>query len=1392
MALLDYNLLISGDCQNSSSGVLDIYPSGGSNSVYTVDWYNPNLGVDTTVLYGSNSIRTGLSAGTYQILITDSTTFPNQQLYVNLFVSSGICLTTSSVNTTCNDSNGILIVTATTLTSPVSYNLYSLSNGFVTSASTGNGYQIFNNLSADTYYVECFDNGGCSGSTSTCIIKSSDTFDYGFFIINDSNCLGHTGKIYVTGQTGTPPYSYVWASNTATTSSISGLTAGTYSVTVTDSTGCIKSKTATVDTVSPVGISSFILSQPSCFQSDGSITAVLSGGSGPFYCALSNGDSLVTYSTNPTFTGLSTGSYILNITDAGLCTTSGTTSLSTPNSFALIGVTSNSTTCGANDGSITVSVIGGAIPYTYTLTDNFGNIRTSGSPSNSLTFIGLSAGTYQVSVTNPSGCQYQTTTTLLNNTQYGFTATSVNTSCGLNNGQITLTVDTPGSYQYDITGYQVNTTNTSVTFSGLAPGIYTATIKNQNNCIQKTQVSVGSSVNLNVILTNTGCGTGSEGTINALITGGISPLTLNWSPNVNGQTGVYVTGLSAGTYSLNVIDASGCSASTQTIITCDKVNTSYELFNVCEDNFTDIPSTQLGFSEMLNQGYYELTKGNINCILNSADFIILLNVGGTAYTSNFYTTTSLSNYPTEQEYIDALTALLQTVPNMGSIIANLNSNLLNLNTDCTFVLGDKEVTIKVEVDYDICCEKFPDCLIATYETEAIGSNTTPPQILFTTYAIINGYPAWQGTINSCTITIFFNDVTNRWETTGLVPPCAKGNIFRYGNPIGLWVDNSGFLVFNTTPENSGNCVLPTPTPTPSVTPTKTPTPTPTNTPTITPTHTQAPCLLQVSLSGTNPTYGVNDGSITATTTGNYGSVSYLWSPGGQTTSSISGLNPGLYTVTVTDNSIPNCTASTSYSLYESFTLKVNDLNTVRLHIVQTTSAYTMSWGDGTYTSYPAGSSFSLTHTYTGSAFSGDVKLLSYNLGSVKTLYTDSGIGTGGTNASMLISGSELSKLTGMTLLSNVNSTFTGYTTEIPGAMQTFYSLKGKLMGDVSGFPSTLKSLTLGGNETNTLSGNTSSFPSGMTYIYIVGGTNTIKGDIANIPSGLTFFGIWGNNTISGNTVDIPSATTRFYLYGYNTLVGDVGNIPISGSAFIAYGWNELSGNVLSLSAHTLLRTLGVANRDLSLVGNTITGDINDIPKKLDYLELRGGNTVYGDIANMPTGSTTTGITQYFNIMGQNQVSGSSSDISVHVSDFFLSGYNTLSGNTNGFPTNIKVMWIGGYNTITGDIADLPPNAWSIRLQGHNTISDYTSGRSWAPNMNELKVTTVSPSVYYLTTSEVDNLMLDLTGTTWSYSSRFGSNPSVEIVGTASTVSALARNKLSGSTPTGYGVSLTLI
>ena len=1210
---LSYLVSVTGDCLNISAGALYVEPIGGT-SPYIIDWQVPALGTDVSV---TSSTKTGLAFGTYQILITDSSVSPNS-LYGLLSVSSGVCLDVSSTNTSCGLDNGSVLAYANTSVISVDYFLYSLSGGYVTSATSLTGFNIFTPLSSDTYYVEATDEGGCSGRSSTTVVANSNTFDYGFFVVDNSRCSGPSGKIYITGQTGTSPYTYLWSTNEMT-SSISGLNAGNYSVIVTDSYGCQITKSVVVKDVDPPSVLTIIPMQPDCFQSNGELSVFISGGTPPYYYLLSNGDSVITYSTNQAFTGLSNGLYNVYVTDAGLCTTSGTTTLSTPNSFNIIGVSSIPSNCGLNNGAIVATVGGGNSPYTYTLTDYLGNDIIQSTTSTNVTFSSLPSGNYHLKITNPSYCSYETDVNVVNSTPFILSTSSTETTCGLNNGSIVINVNTGGTYTYEIHGRVVTTTLTSQTFSNLSSGVYNVSATNSDGCRQTTQVIIGGSNPVQFSLIDTNCGVGNEGSITAIITNGQPPFTLNWSQNVNSQTGIYVTGLTAGTYTLNVVDDNDCSLTQSTQILCGSVNTSYLTYNICDSIFTETTGTKTGFQQMLNQGFQDLTVGEISCKLVLAQFNLLLNVGSSAFTNNFFTTTTLSQYPTDQQYVDALNSLLSGITGIGSIVLNPDTNTVSINTDCARTLSADTISIGIRIDYNVCCFQEP-----------------------------------------------------------------------------------------------------TPTPTPSITPTLTPTPEVTPTPTLTPTSSPAPLSI--------------------------------------------------------------------------FRMYANDLTGAYIRQIISTSTYYIDWGDGNIDTYGAGNNLNTEHYYSGgySPYTGEIKILAYDLGNITRISTDNRIGTGGTNPSLLIVGSELYKLSGLTYFGNVQSTFTGNTTEIPIALQTLYSLRGKVSGDINNLPKTLTYLTL--NENNDVSGNIANFPSGMTHIEIAAGTNTINGDIKDVPSGVTYFALYGRNTVSGNTSDIQPSNTVFYLYGYNTLVGDIANIPNTNLRyFAAYGYNSLSGDVVNISGKTLYTFVSANDDALTLCGNTITGDIKYLPKMLNTVEIRGYNTVYGDIANMPTGSTPTNTTQYFNVTGRlpggNTISGDASNISTHISDFILGGRNILSGNTSSFPSNIKVMDVTGDNTITGDIANLPPNAYFIDIEGNNTVRNYTQGRSWAANMNQLTIFPSSSS-NYITTTEIDNLFNDLTGTTWSNSPRFGQSY-ITLVGTASTASQAARNKLSGATPGGYGVVITL-
>jgi hypothetical protein len=725
---LNYFISITGDCQNTSSGIMELFPSGGV-SPYIIDWYSPNLGIDPGIT--TSSIRTGLSAGTYQFLITDSTSPTPQTLYGSALASSGVCCSVYSVNdTTCDLDNGQISVTATTFSLSANYYLYSTTNGYITSGSTFSGLQIFNSLSADTYYVNVFDGGGCSGNTGTVTIGNSSSFDFGLYAIDNSNCSGiPTGKIYVTGQTGYSPYTYLWSPYGQTTSSITGLTAGTYSVTVTNSGGCSLQKSIDVLTVPKLGVVNMVTTPPSCFQSDGAITVNLSGGTPPFYYQLSNGQNDISYSSSFTYNNLSSGIYTVNVTDAGLCTSSGVITLSTPNSFTVVGVSSQNSTCNSNNGSITASVVGGASPYTYNITDTHGNSTTSATTATSVVFNNLPTGLYTLTISNSSSCSYQTLVFISNDNKFTLSYNVTNTSCGLTNGSIEITPSVPGIYTYQIPGQTIpNTSLPSVTFSNLNSAVYNVIVTDTTGCVQTISVPVESSESVQFNLSNTGCGSGSEGTITALITNGKPPFTLSWSPNVGAQTGIYVTNLSAGTYSLLVTDSEGCSLTRSTNITCSSNYVSYQLVNICEGTFVETASSKTGLLQMLNQGYYDLTEGEINCQLQIAQFNVVLNIGDSGYTSNFYTTTSLLDVPTDQQYVDALNGLLSGVTGLGSFYLNAETNTLQLTTNCEKYLSDKNVKIDIKIIYNICCETPPptNTPTPTQTLTPTPTNTTTP------------------------------------------------------------------------------------------------------------------------------------------------------------------------------------------------------------------------------------------------------------------------------------------------------------------------------------------------------------------------------------------------------------------------------------------------------------------------------------------------------------------------------------------------------------------------------------------------------------------------------------------------------------------------------------------
>ena len=709
MAVLNYNIAVTGDCSNNNSGALNLYVSAGSPP-YTVQFISPSY-ASQIITTGPASLA-GLASNVYQIRVNDSSLPTNNEFLINIPISSGVCGSISAVqNTTCGINNGSVTGSSTSLYSSTDFFLYDVNNNYIKSANTVTNSAVFGELSAGTYYLGVIDLGGCTAFTPTFIVQESENLDFGLYVVPNSSCGGSPiGKIFVTGQTGQAPFSYLW-NDGQTGSTITGLTSGLYSVTVTDAYGCTLSKSATITDVNPIGFGLFTATEPTCLQSNGVINLTITGGTSPFYYSASTGNVLVSYSTTFSISGLSAGQYNFLVTDAGLCQMTAGITLETPGGLTSVTVQGQNSTCSTNNGSILVNVVGGTVPYTYTLIYPTGNQLNISNSQTSQIFQNLSGGTYSVAVSDNSGCSFLQELTLLTQNKFTVSTQVLGTSCGQSNGSVTIFTSSGATLplDYSVDGIQnvIDTNLSAVTFNNLSSGTHIVTVTDDDNCAQITNILVPPSQQLNYSLFSTSCGSGNSGKITAFITSGEPPFSFNWSDNVpNEPQQIQVSGLTAGTYSLTVVDANGCSLTRNTTITCNSNYASYQTYVMGAEIFNIQSPTKFGLLQMLNEGFFDLTSGNTSCDLISATFTakVSVNPSGIIASQNFFTSTSLVQVPTDNDWYNTLRTLLLGIPGVGNVIIDQLNNQITIETSRNNTsLEGEEIVIDLIIGYNIIC-----------------------------------------------------------------------------------------------------------------------------------------------------------------------------------------------------------------------------------------------------------------------------------------------------------------------------------------------------------------------------------------------------------------------------------------------------------------------------------------------------------------------------------------------------------------------------------------------------------------------------------------------------------------------------------------------------------------
>ena len=516
-------------CFGACNGIAASSLSGGT-APYTYTW---SPGAPTGQGTGTISL---LCSSNYSLNITDALGCLNQAT-TSITQPANLLINASTVQPNCNGScNGIINSVPSGGVAPYTYTLQPALGAPIIAAPP------FNGLCAGFYTLTVADNVGC---TQTQVINLTQPNP--ILLTLNSNSLTCAGlcnaSISSIVNGGTPGYSFLW-SNGATTSFLVGQCAGVYSATVTDVFGCSTSTTATI--LSPTSLSLTINpTNPNCFaQCTGIATAIVSGGTPGYTINWTNGD-VGNISSN-----LCQGNYTATVTDLLGCSITGTVPIVTPPAITLTASNGTVSCVGSCNGTISVTPSGGSPGY---------NISWNSLPSQTTAIAtGLCAGNYVASITDGQGCIAFTPATVVQPSVLSVNISGVVPSCNICIGAATASGvggTAPYAYSWSPGGQITSTAN------NLCSGIQTVVVTDANACVVSQTVQIVQTVIL--VLTSNGspisCSGACTGIANANASGGLLPYTYSWTPTIPLQTASTATGLCAGSYTVFVTDANGCS-----------------------------------------------------------------------------------------------------------------------------------------------------------------------------------------------------------------------------------------------------------------------------------------------------------------------------------------------------------------------------------------------------------------------------------------------------------------------------------------------------------------------------------------------------------------------------------------------------------------------------------------------------------------------------------------------------------------------------------------------------------------------------------------------------------------------------------------------------------------
>ena len=707
--------------------------------------------------------------------------------------------------------------------------------------------QDLSGLNAGTFSVTVTDNNGCT-STESLDITEPNELNFSIASENDISCFSeNNGSIDINVSNGTAPYNFLW-SNGATTEDISNLSAGNYTVTITEYNNCETIESFTIDQPTEINLVANT-ANINCFgNTDGEINLSVNGGTGNYNFAWNNG------ATSQNIVNLNAGAYTVTVTDANLCESIETYEITEPAALQATPLPTTLNCFNDTDASILLDVVGGTIPYNY--------LWNTGATTQNID--NLVGGTYSVTITDNNDCEV-----ILSNIQIDtpneiisdFDVIDIN-CFGEANGQIQSNVS-GGNGNLN---YLWNTGATTANLLNLSAGTYILTITDAQGCevIEETTLLAPTALNINQTMAPISCNGFSDSYIQLSVSGGTGAYTFLWN---TGATTSDLYNLGAGFYEVTISDVNGCQeVAAYTITEPDVLDPQTSVIDVSCDgvNNGSIQTNSTGGTAPYNYNWSTgATTQNISNLTTGGYFLTLTDANNCQIT-NFYSVNEVDGL-----FIDFVP---DPISCFGANDATLTANISGGTGIYSYLWNTGATNETIENlspgFYQLTVVDNGNC-----EAEQVFEITEPTQITGTANTLMAICGNENGSI-SVSPEGGSTPYTYLWNTGA-----TSANISNLaGGTYNLTItDNNGceFTLSETVMATDG-----------------------------------------VDVSSTDQSvscFGNTDGSISLLPTGGNGSYFYSWSTGA-TTQEISGLPAGIYNTTVTDGN--NCETTYTVELTE--------------------------------------------------------------------------------------------------------------------------------------------------------------------------------------------------------------------------------------------------------------------------------------------------------------------------------------------------------------------------------------------------------------------------------------------------------------------------------------------